>query len=92
VGRVDRAAISQVKGAIRGFRATGVRDLVIDLSAATECDGRLLTVLASARAQLADDAGALTITGARLPQFLTAMLAATVEEVFVLYDALRRGT
>ena len=91
VGHLDRATISQVKGAIRGFRAIGIRHLVIDLSTAVDCDGRLLTVLASAHAQLADDAGALTITGVRLPEFLIALPAATLEEVFVLYQVLRRA-
>ena len=89
-GRADRVTINEVSGVIRGLRAVGIRHLVIDMSAALDCDPRLLRVLARAHTQLADDAGALRITGVKLPQFLDALQAATLDEVFVIYDALRR--
>jgi anti-anti-sigma regulatory factor len=91
-GRANRVTINEVSGAIRGLRAVGIRHLVIDMSAALDCDPRLLRVLARAHTQLADDAGALRITGVKLPQFLDALQAATLDEVFVIYDALRRET
>jgi anti-anti-sigma regulatory factor len=91
-GRADRVTINQVSGVIRGLRAVGIRHLVIDVSRVLACDRRLLTVLARAHAQLADDTGALTITGVKLPQFLTALQAAGLDEVFVIYDAVRRET
>ena len=91
-GRVDRVTINEVSGVIRGLRAVGIRHLVIDMSATLDCDPRLLTVLARAHSQLADDAGRLRITGVKLPQFLDALRAATLEEAFVVYDAVRRET
>jgi hypothetical protein len=92
LGKADRATISQFSGVIRGLRAVGIRQLIVDMSAALDCDGRLLTALARAHAQLADETGALRITGVNLPQFLTALQAATLDEVFVIYDAVRRAT
>jgi hypothetical protein len=91
-GRADRAAISEASGAIRGLRAVGLRHVVIDVSGALDCDGRLLTMLARAHAQLADDTGTLEITGVKLPQFLPALRTAALDEVFVIYDAVRRET
>ena len=70
-GRANRVTINEVSGVIRGLRAVGIRHLVIDMSAALDCDPRLLRVLARAHTQLADDAGALRITGgeaAPIPQ------------------------
>ena len=90
LGRVDRAAISQIRAAIRGLRAAGARHLVVDLSAVTDCDERLLNFLAGARAQLLDDRGTLTLAGVNLPQLLPALRETTVDGVFVVYDALRR--
>lgn len=91
-GRADRVTINEVSGVIRGLRAVGIRHLVIDMSAALDCDPRLLTVLTRAHSQLADDAGGLRITGVKLPQFLDALRAATLEEAFIVYDAVRRET
>ena len=89
-GRADRLTINQVGGVLRGLRAVGVRRVVIDMSRAVDCDGRLLAVLARARNQLADAEGQLEITGVNLPQVLDALGAATLEEVFLIYDAVRR--
>lgn len=91
-GRADRAAINEASGSIRGLRAVGQRHVVVDVSGAVECDGRLLTMLARTHAQLADDTGTLEITGVKLPQFLPALRTATLDEVFVIYDAVRRET
>lgn len=91
-GRADRAAINQLSGAIRGLCAVGLRHLVIDVSDARDCDGRLLTVLARTHTQLADATGSLDIVGVKLPQFLAALRHATLDEVFVIYDAVRRDT
>jgi anti-anti-sigma regulatory factor len=89
VGFADRATVVEVSGRIRGLRAVGVRHLVVDLSAAVTCDRSLLTVLARQGARLADENGSLTVVGVRLPSVLAAMRAATVDEVFVIYDAVR---
>ena len=90
MGRVDRAATVQVSGAIRGLYAVGVRHLVVDVSAATDCDPWLLTVLARAHAKLAADSGALNIVGVRLPQFVSALRTAALDEAFIIFDAVRR--
>jgi hypothetical protein len=89
VGQVDRVTINQVSGVIRGLRGVGIRHLAIDMSAALNCDGRLLTVLARAHTELADVNGELTIVGLRLPQVLAALRTATLNEAFVVYDSLR---
>ena len=90
MGHADRVTINQVSGVVRGLRAVGIRHLVIDMSAALDCDGRLLAVLARAHAQLADAHGELKITGLEVPQVLAALRTATLEEAFVIYDAVRR--
>jgi len=90
MGRADRAATVQVSGAIRGLYAVGIRHLVVDVSAAMDCEPGLLTVLARAHARLADDSGTLKIVGVQLPQFVSALRTAALDEVFVIYDAMRR--
>ena len=90
MGRADRAATVQVSGAIRGLYAVGIRQLVVDVSAAMDCDPWLLTVLARAHAQLADDSGELNIVGVNLPQFVSALRTAALDEAFIIYDAVRR--
>jgi anti-anti-sigma regulatory factor len=89
-GRADRLTINQLSGVLRGLRAVGVRHVVIDMTGALDCDGRLLAVLVRARNQLADVDGELKIAGVNLPQVLDALGAATLEEVFLVYDAVRR--
>jgi hypothetical protein len=90
VGRADRVTINQISGVVRGLRAVGIRHVAFDMSAALDCDGRLLAALARAHAQLADVDGELKITGVMLPQVLDALGTATLEEVFVIYDSVRR--
>ena len=90
MGRANRAATVQVSGTIRGLYAVGIRHLVVDVSAATDCDPWLLTVLARAHAQLAADSGTLRIVGVKLPQFVSALRTAALDEAFIIYDAVRR--
>lgn len=95
IGAVDRAAITEASGTIRGLIAAGLRHVVVDLSETDEVDGRLLTMLARTHAQLGADPerpGSLRIVGVQLPQFLAALQAAPLEEVFVIYDAMRYAT
>jgi anti-anti-sigma regulatory factor len=89
-GRADRLTIIQLSGVLRGLRAVGVRHVVVDMTGALDYDGRLLAVLVRARNQLADVDGELKIAGVILPQVLDALGAATLEEVFLIYDAVRR--
>lgn len=90
VGRVDRAVTSQVRGWIRGLIAAGAHHLVVDVSLALDCDRRLLTVLADAQARLGDDGESLTVIGLQLPQFIDVLPRASLDEIFVVYDVVRR--
>jgi anti-anti-sigma regulatory factor len=91
VGRVDRDVTNQVSGWIRGLLAAGVHHLVVDVSGARDCDASMLTVLSRARAQLADAGDSFTVVGLQLPEFLEVLPHASLDEVFVVYDAVRRG-
>jgi hypothetical protein len=42
------------------------------------------------RILLAHDSGTLKIVGVQLPQFVSALRTAALDEVFVIYDAMRR--
>ncbi|MEJ3654038.1 STAS domain-containing protein [Actinomycetes bacterium KLBMP 9759] len=90
VGRADRAVSAQVGGWLRGLIAAGARHLVVDLSCAIECDGRILTALARAHARLTGDGGSLVVVGLRLPAFIEVLPRASLEEVFIVYDVVRR--
>ncbi len=89
-GQVDRAKIGEVSGTVRGLLAVGVSELVVDLTHAWE-SAALLTVLARTRAELADHGGTLRLVGVALPEFLAALNAAPLEEVFLVYDAVRQS-
>ncbi len=90
-GQVDRAKTGEVSGTVRGLLAVGVSELVVDLTHAWD-SAALLTVLARTRAELADHGGSLRLVGVALPEFLAALNAAPLDEVFLVYDAVRRST
>jgi hypothetical protein len=87
-GRVDRATITEVSGTVRGLIAVGVSEVVVDLTHAWEGAG-LLAVLARSRADLADVGGSLRLIGVALPEYLDALADAPLDEVFLVYDAIR---
>lgn len=88
-GVVDRAKVTEVSGTIRGLVAGGATEVVVDLTHATD-GAALLTVLARTRAALAEQGGTLWLVGVAVPEFLAALIAAPLEEVFLVYDAVRR--
>lgn len=90
VGRVDRAASIQLSGWIRGLIAAGAHNVVVDVSGATGCDARILTVLSRASARLAADGESFTVVGLQLPEFIDVLPRATLDEVFIVYDVIRR--
>ena len=90
-GRVDRAKITEVSGTVRGLVAVGVTEVIVDLTHSWD-GAALLTVLARTRADLADHGGTLRLVGVALPEFLAALTAAPLDEVFLVYDAVRRDT
>ncbi|WP_433038037.1 STAS domain-containing protein [Actinomycetospora sp. CA-053990] len=87
-GQVDRAKITEVSGTVRGLLAVGVDELVVDLTHAWD-SAALLSVLARTRADLAERGGTLRLVGVALPEFLAALTAASLDEVFLVYDAVR---
>ena len=60
---------------MHGLLAAGVRHLIVEVSAARDCDPQLLTMLACTRA---DGGDALPIRRVSLPQFLTSLQAAAL--------------
>jgi hypothetical protein len=87
-GQVDQAKIIEVSGTVRGLLAVGVGELVVDLTHAWE-GAALLPVLARARARLADGGGTLRLVGVALPEYLAALTTAPLDEVFLVYEAVR---
>jgi hypothetical protein len=93
-GPADHEAITRVAKAISDLISTGVRHLSVDVSGVYDVEVELLTMFACTRAALATAfavEGSLTIVGVKLPQFLPAMRDAQVDEVFLVYDAIRHG-
>jgi hypothetical protein len=90
-GRVDQDRVTEVSSTVRGLIAVGVSELVVDLTHAWD-GAALLTVLAGTRADLADHGGTLQLVGVALPEFLAALTAAPLGEVFLVYDAVRQSS
>jgi hypothetical protein len=91
-GPADDEAITRAAKAISDLISTGVRHLSVDVSGVYDVEVELLTMFACTRAALATAfavEGSLTIVGVKLPQFLPAMRDAQVDEVFLVYDAIR---
>jgi hypothetical protein len=91
-GPADHEAITRVANTISDLISTGVRHLSVDVSGVYDVEVELLTMFACTRAALATAfavEGSLTIVGVKLPQFLPAMRDAQVDEVFLVYDAIR---
>jgi hypothetical protein len=88
VGQVDGATVTEFSGTVRGLVAIGVAELTVDLGGCWE-GARLLTVLARTRRALTDRGGRLHLVGVALPEFLPALREAPLDEVFLVYDAVR---
>jgi hypothetical protein len=89
-GPIGRITAERIGTSITSLIAAGERDLLVDVSAVAQCTGHLLTVLSRARRTLTGRGGSLLIVGVQLPPFMTALETASVDEVFLVYDALRR--
>jgi hypothetical protein len=87
-GQVDRPTVTEFSGTVRGLVAVGVPELTVDLAGCWE-GARLLTVLTRTRRALIDRGGRLTLVGLVLPEYLPALREAPLEEVFLVYDAMR---
>lgn len=87
-GRVTDEKVNEVANTVRGLIAVGVDELIVDLTHTWDGAG-LLSVLARARAELADRGGSLHLAGVAVPEFLAALQAAPLDEVFLIYDAVR---
>jgi anti-anti-sigma regulatory factor len=93
IGTADEAAITEIAGRIRGLVAAGLRHVVVDVSEAGVVPGTLLTVLARTHVRLAGEEppGSLRVVGVHLPHFAAALEAASLDEVFVVYEAVRHS-
>jgi hypothetical protein len=89
-GSIGRVTAERTATSIAALIDAGERNVLIDVSAVANCTGHLLTVLSRARRTLTGVRGSLLIVGVQLPPFLTALETASVDEVFLVYDALRR--
>jgi hypothetical protein len=89
-GEVDRATITELSGTLRGLVAVGVTDVTVDLRGCWE-GARLLTVLARTRRALSDRDGTLHLVGVAIPEYLDALRKAPLDEVFLVYDAMRHA-
>jgi hypothetical protein len=87
-GQVDRPTVTEFSGTVRGLVAVGVPELTVDLGACWE-GARLLTVLTRTRRALIDRGGRLNLVGVVLPEYLPALKEAPLDEVFLIYDAMR---
>jgi hypothetical protein len=87
-GQVDRPTVTEFSGTVRGLVAVGVPELTVDLGGCWE-GARLLTVLTRTRRALIDRGGRLNLVGVALPEYLAALYEAPLDEVFLVYDAMR---
>lgn len=88
-GVVDRVKVTEVSGTIWSLVASGATEVVVDLSHAYD-GAALLSVLARTRADLVEHGGSLWLVGVAVPELLSALIAAPLDEVFLVYDAVRR--
>ena len=88
-GQVDRPTVTEFSGTVRGLVAVGIPELTVDLGGCWE-GARLLTALARTRRALTDRGGRLHLVGLVLPEYLAALRNAPLDEVFLVYDAIRR--
>ena len=88
-GRVDPPTIAEVTGAISDLVADGVPELTVDLGGSWD-GARLLSILAETRHALTERGGTLHLVGVALPEFLAALRGAPLDEVFLVYDAVRQ--
>jgi hypothetical protein len=87
-GDADSTKATDLASTINGLLAVGVRELVVDLTGAHNA-AVLLPVLAKARRDLLAEAGTLRVVGVVVPEILDALSAAPLDEVFIVYDAVR---
>jgi hypothetical protein len=87
-GQVHRSTMTEFSGTLRGLLAVGVTELTVDLRGCWE-GAKLLTALARTRRTLSDRDGTLHLVGVALPEYLGALREAPLDEVFLVYDAVR---
>jgi anti-anti-sigma regulatory factor len=89
-GPIGRVLAERTATSITALVAAGERNVVVDVSAVDRCTGHLLTALSGAHRTLTGLRGSLLLVGVRLPPFQAALETASLDEVFLVYDALRR--
>ena len=87
-GRVAPDQVAQVSAVLDDALELQVRRLVVDLTHSSG-GAPLLPLLARSRAALVARGSALHLVGVALPDLLTALIAAPIEDVFPIYDVVR---
>lgn len=88
-GIVDQLAVADLGSEVQALVATGARHVVLDVSQVRYCDRALLSELARLREQLRTRDGSLQVIGVQVPRFMAALRDASLDEVFVIFDAVR---
>ena len=89
LGDGDRSAAGAVGDRLAELAVDGVRDLVVDLTLSARCGPDLLGVLADARTGVVGRGGAMRVVGLDPAGVLDDLDVAPLEQVFLVYDALR---
>jgi ABC-type transporter Mla MlaB component len=89
-GPCPRPVLVDLAARVAALLATGVLELVLDLSAVTDADTRLLRALDAIHRRVDDAGGSLALTGEPPPRVAAALDAATLAQVFWIYRCARR--
>jgi anti-anti-sigma regulatory factor len=89
-GQLDRASVAALDDCLHALLATGARHVVVDVAGAQVATVRLFRLFAKVRTLLAAEEGSFTVVGLRLPELITMLQSAGTDEVFIVYDSIRR--
>jgi anti-anti-sigma regulatory factor len=89
-GHLDRASVAALDDCLRALLATGAQHVVVDVAGAQVATVRLLRLFANVRTLLAAEEGSFTVVGLRLPELIPMLQSAGADEVFIVYDSIRR--
>lgn len=87
-GRVDPPLVDHAADTIAGLLAVDVAELRVDLTDSYN-GAELLPLLARVRADLVPRGGTLRLLGIALPEYLAALATAPLDQVFLIYEAVR---